>query len=170
MAAPPTMIATHYIYCMKNRVSLSLLLVAILVAVGCKKFDPQEQADLDEAIITQYIADHFLVAQSSGSGLYWVIDSVGNGATVTESSTVTVVYKGYFADEDGDTFDESPATGATFPLSSVIAGWQEGIPKFKEGGAGMLLIPSALGYGNQEVGAIPANSVLLFDVYVLDVQ
>ena len=52
----------------------------------------------------------------------------------------------------------------TFPLSNVIQGWQEGIPLFSEGGSGVLLIPSALGYGGQAVGSIPANSVLIFEV------
>lgn len=161
------MAATRYIYPMKNRLSLLLLLLSVLAIAACKKFDPEEQADLDESIITQYIADHGLVAQSSGSGLHWVIDSLGSGATIRGTDSVTVVYTGYFT--DGTTFDESLPTGATFLLSSVIAGWQEGIPKFNEFGSGTLLIPSALGYGNNEVGAIPANSVLLFDVEVLDV-
>ena len=58
----------------------------------------------------------------------------------------------------------------TFPLSGVIQGWQEGIPLFKEGGSGILLIPSALGYGSQSVGSIPANSVLIFDINLIDVD
>ena len=138
------------------------------MVVGCKKFDPAEQAALDEDIITQYIADHSLVAQSSGSGLHWVIDSLGTGGFPTLASTVTVYYKGYYTTGNG--FDQSSPAGATFPLTGVIQGWQEGIPKFKKGGGGKLLIPSALGYGNKDVGAIPANSVLIFDVTLLDVQ
>ena len=39
-----------------------------------------------------------------------------------------------------------------------------------EGGSGILLIPSALGYGNQAVGSIPANSVLIFEVTLLNVN
>lgn len=145
-----------------------LLAGSCLALLGCKKFDPEQQAEVDEGIITQYIADHQLAAQASGSGLHWVMDSLGTGAYPTLASTVTVDYTGYFT--DGSVFDESGSTGATFPLGSVIAGWQEGIPKFKEGGGGILLIPSALGYGNQEVGTIPPNSVLIFDVRLLDVQ
>lgn len=144
-----------------------MLLVA-LAMVGCKKFDPEKQADLDEAAITDYIAAHSLTALSTGSGLYYVIDSLGTGAYPTLASTVTVAYKGTLL--DGTTFDQSSASGATFPLTSVIQGWQEGIPKFKEGGKGILLIPSALGYGNQVVGSIPANSVLLFDIDLINVQ
>jgi FKBP-type peptidyl-prolyl cis-trans isomerase FkpA len=148
--------------------NLSLLLLALVAVWGCKKFDPEAQADLDEAAITQYIADNSLIAQSTGSGLYYIIDSLGTGLYPTINSTVTVAYKGYLL--DGTVFDQSTSAGATFPLSNVIEGWQEGIPKFKEGGNGMLLIPSGLGYGNQSVGSIPVNSVLLFDVTLIDVQ
>lgn len=147
---------------------IPFLLLVGLVCIGCKKFDADEQAELDEAAITQYIAENGLSAISTGSGLHYVIDSLGTGLYPDLSSTVTVAYKGYLL--DSTVFDESSSTGATFPLSSVITGWQEGIPKFKEGGYGMLLIPSALGYGNDEVGDIPKNSVLFFNVVLLDVQ
>lgn len=152
-----------------KHVSVFLLLVA-LVLVGCKRFDPEKQADLDEAAITQYLVSDSLTDQAlaTGSGLHYIIDSLGSGAYPTLNSTVTVRYKGYLL--DGTTFDQSSAAGATFPLLNVIAGWQEGIPLFKEGGVGMLLIPSGLGYGNQANGTIPANSVLLFDVKLIDVQ
>jgi FKBP-type peptidyl-prolyl cis-trans isomerase len=44
-----------------------------------------------------------------------------------------------------------------------------GIPKFKEGGNGTLLIPSALGYGSTGTGSIPGNTVLVFDVELIDI-
>ncbi len=152
---------------MKLRISL-LSLVLLIAFVGCKKFDPKEQADLDAQIIADYLASNFLTAESSASGLHWIIDSLGTGSYPDLSSTVTVAYSGYFT--DGGVFDESSDSGATFPLTGVIEGWQEGIPKFKEGGAGTLIIPSALGYGNNEVGSIPKNSVLVFDVHLIDIQ
>jgi FKBP-type peptidyl-prolyl cis-trans isomerase FkpA len=144
------------------------LFVFVFAAVGCKKFDPKEQADLDAAIIADFLATNFLTAESSESGLHWIIDSLGSGANPDLSSEVTVAYSGYFT--DGTVFDESSDSGATFPLTGVIEGWQEGIPKFKKGGGGVLLIPSALGYGNNEVGAIPKNSVLIFEVRLIDFQ
>ncbi len=136
--------------------------------VSCKKFDPEKQADLDETLITNYISSNSLAATGTGSGLYYTIDSLGTGVYPTLASSVTVVYKGSLL--DGKVFDESSAAGATFPLSSVITGWQEGIPKYKAGGRGKLLIPSGLGYGNQSVGTIPVNSVLLFDIHLISVQ
>jgi FKBP-type peptidyl-prolyl cis-trans isomerase FkpA len=84
------------------------------------------------------------------------------------NSLVTVAYKGTLT--DGTIFDQSSSSGATFPLSNVIQGWQEGIPLFSEGGSGILLIPSALGYGSQPVGNIPENSVLIFEVTLLNID
>jgi FKBP-type peptidyl-prolyl cis-trans isomerase FkpA len=144
-----------------------LLLLCLAALVGCNKFDPAEQAELDEAAIVKYLADRQLTAQTTGSGLHYIIDSLGTGVFPTLASTVTVQYKGSLL--DGTVFDQSATTGATFPLANVIAGWQEGIPFYKEGGRGKLYIPSALGYGNRANGSIPANSVLIFDVYLINV-
>jgi FKBP-type peptidyl-prolyl cis-trans isomerase FkpA len=96
------------------------------------------------------------------SGLYYVIDQPGTGNNPTINSTVTVNYKGYFTNEQ--IFDGSTAT---FPLSNVIKGWQLGIPLFKKGGKGKLLLPSRLGYKNGVTG-IPAGSVLIFEIDLID--
>jgi FKBP-type peptidyl-prolyl cis-trans isomerase FkpA len=133
-----------------------------------KKENKVDQAAEDEKIITQYISDNKLNATATGSGLYYVITSQGTGTQPISSSKVTVKYKGYLT--NGSIFDQTTNVGATFSLSGVIQGWQEGIPLFKKGGKGMLLIPSALGYGAQAQGSIPANSVLIFDVELLDVR
>ena len=136
-----------------------------LLITSCNK--AEKQAEEDGKIIQQYIADHNLDAIATGSGLYVVITDPGTGASCNATSNVTADYKGYFT--EGTIFDESNSTGITFNLSGVIAGWTEGIPYFKEGGSGILLVPSVLGYGNQSNGGIPANTVLIFDVSLLDV-
>ncbi len=140
------------------------LIIGLLIS-SCKK--AEKQAEEDEEIITKYISDNNLNATATGSGLYVVITAPGTGSSCNASSDVTVDYKGYFT--DGSIFDESNSTGITFNLNGVIPGWTEGIPYFKEGGSGVLLIPSALGYGDVANGGIPANSVLIFDITLLDV-
>ena len=60
---------------------------------------------------------------------------------------------------------------ATFPLSGVIAGWQQGIPGMKEGGRRLLVIPPDLGYGSQGAGgAIGPNETLIFVVDLISVS
>ncbi|MDO8998124.1 MAG: FKBP-type peptidyl-prolyl cis-trans isomerase [Bacteroidota bacterium] len=147
----------------------SLVLVMIVLSfLSCKKKKIATQNELDEKIITNYISDNNLNATATGSGLYYVMTTTGTGIQPNANSNVTVNYKGSL--KDGKVFDQSASTGATFNLGSVIKGWKEGIPLFKKGGKGILLIPSALGYGNQATGSIPANSVLIFDIDLINVQ
>ncbi len=142
------------------------LFLGLLLFSSCAK-RRAEQAEKDKQIILQYIEDHNLDATASGTGLYYVIDTLGTGVHPHSSSTVTVAYTGYLS--DGTVFDESDASGATFSLLNVIEGWAQGIPYFKEGGSGMLLIPSELGYGRSSRPGIPENSVLIFEVRLIDV-
>ena len=145
---------------------LPLLLITFALS-SCAKKKAEEQATQDEEIIQQYIADNNLNAVATGSGLYYTIDSQGTGATCNSNSTVKVAYTGYFT--DGDIFDQSSTQGVVFPLQGVIQGWTEGIPYFTEGGSGKLLIPSALGYGPNGSGSIPPNTVLIFDIELIEV-
>ena len=143
------------------------ILILLLVTLNSCKKEPVDYTEIDEGIITQYIADNNLTAIATGTGLYYVIEVPGTGAQPNSQSTVRVAYKGYLT--NGSVFDESASAGISFSLTSVIQGWQEGIPYFKEGGSGILLIPSALGYGSEAKSGIPANSVLIFDVGLIDV-
>ena len=143
----------------------SIALIGILlISFSCKK-DNDDQAAVDDQIIKDYIAEKSLDAEPTGSGLYVVINENGSGFNPSQNASVTVFYKGYFT--DGDVFDETGSEPISFRLDQVIQGWQEGIPYFKPGGSGILLIPSALGYGNEKVGDIPANSVLIFDIELI---
>ena len=143
-----------------------LLLFAGLSLWSCKK-ETVDQPAVDEEIIQSYITAENLDAVPTGNGLHVVIDEQGTGTQPNINSTVRVAYRGYFT--DGTIFDQSTSNGISFSLNQVIQGWQEGIPYFKEGGKGILLVPSALGYGSQDYGGIPGNSVLVFDVHLIDV-
>ncbi|MEO9571299.1 MAG: FKBP-type peptidyl-prolyl cis-trans isomerase [Polaribacter sp.] len=122
----------------------------------------------NEAAILQYIEDNNLTATKTESGLYYVINNEGTGAQPTNTSNVTVAYKGSFL--NGTVFDESTVSGATFNLNEVIEGWTEGLQLFKEGGDGILLIPYTLGYGEYGYSSIPGYTVLAFDVKLISVN
>jgi len=136
----------------------------LLLTHSCTK---EDQFVIDEDLIQAYIETHNLDTTATGTGLHYVINEQGTGDQPNANSSVTVAYKGYYT--DGSVFDQSSIEGITFSLTQVIAGWQEGIPYFKEGGKGVLLIPSALGYGGQGSGGIPPNAALIFDVHLIEV-
>nr|WP_315223236.1 FKBP-type peptidyl-prolyl cis-trans isomerase [uncultured Flavobacterium sp.] len=147
-------------------------LVALTLFISCSN-DNQAPQKTDytaenEKEITDYIAKNKLTAQRSDSGLYYVINEPGTGTQPTATSNVTVAYKGYYT--NGNIFDQSKAEGISFGLNQVIKGWTEGIPYFKEGGSGILLIPSHLGYGSYDYSGIPGGSVLVFDVKLISVN
>ena len=122
----------------------------------------------NEQEIKDYLAKNNLTAQRSTSGLYYIINEQGTGTQPTAASNVTVAYKGYFT--NGNVFDQSKAEGISFGLNQVIKGWTEGIPYFKAGGSGVLLVPAHLGYGSYNYGPIPGGSVLIFDVKLISVN
>jgi FKBP-type peptidyl-prolyl cis-trans isomerase FkpA len=138
------------------------LIVVFLWSCSNDKNGAGDVTASNEEELLAYIEANDLVAERSASGLYYVINELGTGATPTPSSNVTVAYRGYFT--NGSTFDESPPEGISFNLNQVIPGWTEGITYFKEGGNGILLIPSRLGYGDRGRGSIPGGAVLIFDI------
>lgn len=91
--------------------------------------------------------------------------TVGTGAEAKAGDTITVDYCGAALGGKA-VFDSSWANGqpATFPLSGLIEGWQEGLPGMKVGGQRLLVIPPALGYGEAGSGAIGPNETLVFVV------
>lgn len=74
---------------------------------------------------------------------------VGEGDALQAGATLTADYVGY-GGATGQMFDASWVRGepATFPLSNVILGWQEGLVGMQVGGRRLLVIPADLGYGN----------------------
>jgi FKBP-type peptidyl-prolyl cis-trans isomerase FkpA len=98
---------------------------------------------------------------------------VGTGAEAVATSRVTVSYTGWLYDTsktDGKGVQFDTSTSATFPLSSVIAGWQQGVVGMKVGGQRRLIIPPDLAYGSTGSGPIPPNATLVFDIGLLGVQ
>lgn len=147
-----------------------LALISFLF-VSCLSDNDKEPTDFtaqNEKEITDYIAAKNLTATKTGTGLYYVVTEQGTGAQPTATSNVTVAYKGYYT--NGNVFDQSKPEGISFGLQQVIKGWTEGIPFFKEGGSGILLIPAHLGYGSFDYSSIPGGSVLIFDIKVIKVN
>ena len=115
--------------------------------------------------IQNYLAANSLTATQHCSGIFFQVISEGSGEAPTVCHRVNVSYEGKLV--DGTVFDSSPS--AVFGLNEVISGWGAGIPLIKPGGRILLYIPPYHGYGNQTVGNIPANSILVFDVTLIAV-
>ena len=131
--------------------------------------DSSAQAEKDKRQIFDSISAGKLDTTGSINGVYYKILKEGSGDFVNVSDTLTVNYKGWLI--NGEVFDQSKDKPVTFPLSRLIKGWQIGLTKCRKGGKIRLIIPSAIAYSiRARSEKIPPNSILLFDVEVLDIK
>lgn len=132
----------------------------------CTSADPATE---DGAIRAYNTSHGYGAVKDTTLGIYYQVLTPGTGARPSSSSYVTVTYTGKLLNDV--VFDSTTtAAGTSFSLSSVIVGWQKGIPLLRAGGTIRMIIPSAYGYGCQSQGSIPANSPLYFDVKLLQVN
>ncbi|MDD2792687.1 MAG: DUF3472 domain-containing protein [Sediminibacterium sp.] len=132
--------------------------------------DSAVQAEKDRSAIFQAIREGREDTTGSRDGVYYRILKEGTGRFVSVTDTVTVFYKGSLL-LDGTVFDQTKEKPATFPLSRLIKGWQLALPACKVGGKIRIIIPSGLAYTiRSRSKAIPPNSVLVFDIEVLEAK
>ena len=109
--------------------------------------------------------------KTTASGLQYEIVTKAEGAQPKATDVVSVHYEGRLT--DGKVFDSSIQRGSPIdlPVSGVIPGWVEALQLMHVGEKAKLYIPSELAYGAQSPSpAIPANSVLVFDLELLSIK
>lgn len=110
-------------------------------------------------------------AVKTASGLIYLAQKKGNGASPAASDKVRVHYSGALV--NGIVFDSSYKRGepAEFPLNGVIKCWTEGMQMMKAGGKARLICPPEIAYGERGAGGlIPPNATLVFEVELLEVK
>ena len=107
---------------------------------------------------------------TTDSGLKYEVIQMGMGEKPLATDKVEVHYHGTL--EYGTVFDSSVERGETitFPLNRVIKGWTEGLQLIPVGSKFKFIIPPELAYGSRPVGSIPANSTLIFEVELFNVE
>jgi len=143
----------------------SILIFSILV-FSCNKIDTSQDT-IDDKIITDYLTANDIKATKTSSGLYYTLDTIGQGKKVNPTNTIYVKYTGKLTNDS--IFDQN-LNGTYLSLKTAINGFREGASYFNVGGKGRLFIPSKLAYGKNSVGKVPANSVLIFDIEIIEIQ
>ena len=146
--------------------TLAFFSMLLISAMSCGKDD--NQREVDEMLIQDFITANNLTTQTTGSGLHYIIDVAGNNEHPSPNSLIEILYHGSLL--NGSVFDSTGTETREFPLNQLIVGWQEGIPLFGKGGSGMLILPSHLAYGPGVRAGIPPNSVLVFDITLVDFE
>ncbi|MET6996190.1 FKBP-type peptidyl-prolyl cis-trans isomerase [Chitinophaga defluvii] len=155
---------------------LALGAVFFVLLAACKKdktppYDFDGNLKADTLKILAYIKEKNITdVKRDTTGVYYKIIEPGNGVdSVYQTSKVKADYK--LSLLDGTVVEESkPTDPLEFYLRGVIVGWRIGLPKITKGGTIQLFIPSPWGYQNEASAKIPANSVLIFNVKVRDVN
>ena len=127
----------------------------------------------ESSLMNKYLKDNKINAQPTASGLYYIEKIKGSGPQVHAGSKVSVQYTGTLL--NGKKFDSSRDRGGKpyeveVGKGGVIKGWDEALLHMAKGGKAILVIPSKLAYGDQEMGSIPPYSTLVFDMEVVDVK
>ena len=134
---------------------------------GCKFGPDSSVAPVSEQdSLKVYLDSAKINATKSPEGFYYQVIKSGSEQAPTPCSQITVAYKGWLT--SGTVFDQSSSTILT--LGSLIDGWREGLPLIGKGGEIVLYIPPSLGYGMASDPPITANSILIFDISLIDVQ
>lgn len=133
---------------------------AVLTAVSA--FRPGGSAAATAFLLKNRYAEGIV---QTPSGLQYKVLTPGSGAKPTDSDVALITYKGTLT--DGTVFDQS-AQPTPLPVSGVVAGFSEALKLMPKGAKYRLWIKPELGYGDRASGPIPAGSVLVFDVDLVD--
>lgn len=149
----------------------TILAAALLGTAACGTTAPKPHDIMHTQFAPSLGVDPSTMAVTA-SGLYMRDDTVGTGATAEPGDSISVHYTGWLA--DGTKFDSSLDRGQPLEfklgVGRVIKGWDEGVQGMKVGGTRTLIIPPNLGYGQQGIGPIPPNAILVFRVQLLAIE
>jgi len=161
-----------------RKLVLCLISIAIF-SIGCKKNSECPKDDnlvaplMEEQALAAYLNANGIVATKHANNMYYQIITPGTGGSPDLCSSVRVSYTGRVSNSAVN-FDAG--TNTDFKLGVLISGWKKGVPLIQKGGRIKLYLPPYLAYGANDVKdgngkvVIPANSILVFDITLVDFQ
>ncbi len=130
---------------------------------------PVQQSEASKAFMEKVTKAPGVKVLPSGLAYRIVRSGPATGLKPQLTDEVKVHYEGKL--EDGTVFDSSYERGqpAAMPLKALIPGWQEALQLMRPGDEWVLMVPSNLGYGDEQAGQIPPGSPLIFKIELIDV-
>ncbi len=158
----------------RNLIVLVVVMILIGVAIGAffalrggsTPAEPQPASNPADPVES-------IVVITTNSGLQYQQLKAGSGQAAQAGDTVAVHYTGWLT--DGKKFNSSVDRGTPFEFTlgrgSVIKGWDEGVEGMQVGEVRKLIIPAELAYGERSIGGVvPSNSILVFDVELVEIK
>lgn len=154
----------------KGNISVIVSIIVVVCAIGLVVYGLSRG--------TKYPAQNKQIINQGISNTQNTMDNnIDNSVRVAKAGDILIVnYTGRLV--DGTVFDSNvdPKFGHVEPFKFilgagyVIKGWDDGLVGMKVGEKKTLTIPPELGYGDQSIGTIPANSTLVFDIELLSIE
>lgn len=145
----------------KIQILASALFFTFLCPLSAQKKDKPEQPKYE--INKEY---------TSPSGLKYTFLKLGSGTRVEKGDMASVDYVGKLTNDT--VFDSSYPRKQPFSFKvgqkMAIEGWDEALLLMRVGDSAKLVIPPSLGYGDKQVGQIPANATLVFIIKVVSMK
>ncbi len=132
-----------------------------------QELEKSGEASKGVAAMEAYLKDKNITAQKTGRGTFVFIKDPGTGPVCDSGKYVTVKYTGRTLEKDS--VFESSVYPLHYGVNPVIAGWEEGLRLFREGGKGTLFVPGFLAYGRRHPAFKPFQA-LIFDIEILNVS
>lgn len=147
---------------------IGFILFALTVS-SCSTYSEQDLKAFDNEI-QAYLDSTNTEMESTEDGLYYSIIEEGEGEEyISYKDQVTFAYKGSFL--NGNSFQViSKNDPLSFKVKQLIIGWQDALMMLKKGGKIDIIIPPQLAYANKSTDVIPANTILRYELEVIDVK
>ncbi|NGF74260.1 hypothetical protein G5B10_00075 [Fluviicola sp. SGL-29] len=140
------------------------ILLVGLTFFSCGRYNDDELKTFDDKIAA-YVKKNNLDMTRSESGLYYNIQNEGEGDLIKPTDVISAIYKGKLL--NGKVFDEKKEP-TELTLKNLVHGWREIAYYLKPGGKATIICPPQLGYGQQAIGEIPEDAILIFDIEIID--
>ncbi len=143
-----------------------LFFFSSLILSSCATYSEEELQSFDQQI-QEYLSKKGIECKKSESGLYYKIIEPGEGRKIKYSDKISFKYRGELL--DGRVFDDKKEP-VEFYVKQLIACWKEVLLEINEGGKVFLVSPPQLGYGDHKLDDIPQNSILVFEMEVVELK
>ena len=146
-------------------------IAALALAIGCATAGQRVSASVETTSFAPEMGINLSEMTRLPSGVYIKDLTVGTGTVAAREMDITVRYVAFLTNgRQANGSLDAPPVPLHLTTTGVIRGWYDGIPGMKVGGMRRLIIPPDLGYGSRDHEAIPANSVLVFDVILVSAR
>lgn len=145
-----------------------------------------ERLKTDKTVIADYLKENNIEAETTESGLSYIIIEEGKGPEAEKGDTAVVDFTGTtlqgkmfytsnmeMAKEKGTFQEGNPYEPLEFVIGAgqMIKGVDEGVALLKEGAKARFFLPSTLAYGPRGAGAdIKPNEIITFEVELMDLK